>query len=149
MYCAPATTRPGTKEISGPVLTVTVLFTDVPHTLAALRQAAGLGSSLHASIRILMPIVVPYPLGLSESPVDSRILHRRLTTVAKGVGIPTWINVVYCRDREETIEKCLDPHSIVVVCWRKRWLFNTTGRLAKQLTMLGHHVIAAETAKGD
>ena len=149
MFCVPEITRPGARTNTQPVLTVTVLFTDVPHTLEALRQAALLGSSLHASLRILMPVVVPYPLGLSESPVDSSVLQRRLNTVAEGIAIPTQINIVHCRDRAEAVEKCLEPHSIVVVCWRRRWLLDKTARLAERLTTLGHHVIAARTAKGD
>jgi len=149
MNSAATTTRPDIAEISRPLLTVTVLFTDVPHTLSALRQAASLGSSLHASLRILMPIVVPYPLPMSEPPVNERVLRRRLVTVAEGVGLPTRIDIVYCRDCAEAVENYLEPHSVVVVCWRKRWLFDRIGSLANHLSRLGHHVIAAQRAKGN
>jgi hypothetical protein len=149
MYSAPATPRTTAGETSRPALTVTVLFTDVPHTLTAVRQAASLGSSLNASLRILMPVIVPYPLALSEPPVDCRILHGRLRTVAEGADIPTRIDVVYCRDRAEAAEKCLEPHSVVVVCWRKRWLFDSNAGLVKRLSRRGHHVITARRAKGD
>jgi hypothetical protein len=143
MNSAPVTTRVSAEEASRPLLTVTVLFTDVAHTLSALRQAASLSGSLHASLRILMPIVVPYPLDLADSPVRTKTLCRRLLTIAEGVGIPTRINMVYCRDRNEAVERCLEPHSIIVVSWRKRWLFDRTSRLTRRLTRLGHHVIAA------
>ena len=143
MLCVPSMMKAGSEEASRPLLTVTVLFTDVMHTLSALRRAAILGRSLHASLRILMPIVVPYPLALSESPVDSRILQRRLTTIAEGTGIPTRIHVVYSRDRDEAVKKCLTPNSVIVMGFQRRWLFDRTASLARKLTKLGHQVIAA------
>lgn len=129
-----------------------MLFTDVSHTLTALRQAADLGDSLHASIEILMPVVVPWPLPLSEPPVDTAVLRRRLMTKAGSAGVagvPVRINLVHCRDRNEAIEKRLGLRSIVVMCWRPRWLFDPTMRFARRLARLGHHVIAAHPAKGD
>lgn len=149
MHYGRTTARPETGEVSRPLLTVTVLYTDVRHTIAALRQAAGLGRGLHASLRILMPVVVPYPLQLSEPPVDCRIVHRRLATVAEGVDMPTRIDTVYCRDLGVAVEKSLPPQSIVVVCWRRRRLFDKTRRLTQWLTALGHNVIAPPFAKGD
>jgi hypothetical protein len=130
-------------------LTVTVLFTDVPHTLDALSHAATLTGNLNATLRILAPVVVPYPLPLTEAPVNRRHLERRLTTVANGVHIPTRITIVHCRDSAQAIEQCLEPHSIIVIGWRKRWPFDRTAPLIKRLTNLGHHVVIAPPRKGD
>jgi hypothetical protein len=148
MQFVPATTRPVASEESRSTLTVTVLFTDVPHTLSALREAAKLGNRLHASLQILMPVVVPYPLELMDSPVHSRFLQRRLVTVVEGAGIPTRIHIAYCRDRDEAVKRSLPPNSIVVVCWRRFPLFDSMQRLTKCLTKLGHHVVAAPMVKG-
>jgi hypothetical protein len=118
-----------------------VVYTDVRHTLTALRHASQLGNSLHASLRIVVPVVVPYPLDLASPPVDSRIVSRSLKTVANGTRIPTLIHFLYCRDRENAVERSLQPHSIVVICWRKRWLFDRTSGLARRLATLGHQVV--------
>jgi hypothetical protein len=149
MHVEPTTTPPEAMEISPPLLTVTVLFTDLHHTLAALRTAIGLGRSLHASLRVLMPIEVPYRLPLSEPQVDCRILQRRLSTALDQSDIPARIETVYCRDRAEAVERALAPHSVVVVCCRKPWLFDSGYRLSRRLSMLGHNVIDAPLGKGD
>jgi hypothetical protein len=148
MNRAHAPTETVIREAAQASLTVTVLFTDVPHTLDALSHAAVLSGNLNAKLRILVPVIVPYPLDLEEAPIDQRHLERRLTTVANGVGIPTRLNVVHCRDREQAVEKCLEPHSIVVIGWRRRFLFDRTARLARRLRKLGHHVVIAGIRKG-
>lgn len=145
MYCVSVATKPVVDGDYQATLAVTVLFTDVPHTLAALRHAGELGSSLHASLRILVPVVVPYPLDLSHSPIDSRYACRRLTTITRGVGIPTRVELVHCRDREEAVEKTLQPHSVVVMCWRKRRFFDRTSRLVRRLSACGHHVVVVRS----
>ena len=119
----------------------TVLFTDVRHTIAAMRQAAMLGRALHASLRVLMPIVVPVRLPLSEPQLDGRILQRRLSVVLDGLNVPARIETVYCRDRAEAVERALPPHSVVFVCRSKCWLFDGAGRLARRLSARGHNVI--------
>jgi hypothetical protein len=79
MKFAAATTRRDTGEVSRRLLMLNVLFTDVSHTLVAIRQAASLGRSLHASLRVLMPIVVPYILNCR---------NRRLTAGFCAAGLP-------------------------------------------------------------
>jgi hypothetical protein len=138
-----AATRPDVGASNGPEITVNVLYTDERHTLAALEQAARLGKSLHASVRILMPSVVPFPRQLSDPPVDTRVLSRGLAAAARRTDLPTLIETVYCRDRNEAVEKSLAPRSIVVICWQRRWFFDATQRLARRLAALGHHVIAS------
>jgi hypothetical protein len=149
MHCVPAPTRPAASEGIQPSLTVTVLFTDVLNTLNSLCHAATLSGNLNASLRILAPVVVPYPLALTQAPVNKRYLERRLTTVANGARVPTRIDIVYCRDRVQGIEQCLEPHSIVIIGWRKRWPWDTTARLVKRLIKSGHHVITAAAREGD
>jgi hypothetical protein len=144
MSCTPASTRPAAGTESPPALAITVLFTDVPHTLAALRHAGELGTSLNASLRILVPVVVPYPLELSPTATGGVATSRSLKTLASDVGIPTLIYMIYCRDREDALERNLAPHSIVVLCWRRRWPFDTTRRLARRLTRRGHQVVVVE-----
>jgi hypothetical protein len=145
MQCVPFATSPVAGRENQTTLAVSVLFTDVPHTLTALRHAGTLSSSLHASLRILVPVVVPYPLDLSASPIDSRYVCRRLTTLAEAGGVPTRIEIVNCRDRGEAVEKALAPHSIVVMYWRKRRFFDRTSALARKLSALGHQVVVVRS----
>jgi hypothetical protein len=148
MLCAQAPSAPSAREAAPAAVTVTVLFTDVPHTLDALRLAATLGRGLDSKIQILVPVVVPWPLALTEPPVSPVHFERRLTTIANGTSVPTRISIVHCRDRAEAIESCLEPHSIVVIGWRRRRLFDKTRRLAERLKALGHHVVTAAATKG-
>jgi hypothetical protein len=137
-----ATTRTDRNVFGGSEITVNVVYTDESHTLVALEHAASLGRSLHASVRVLAPLVVPFPRQLSDPPVDSRVLSRRLATAAEGLDLPSLIETIWCRDRNEAVWSSLAPRSIVVICWRRRWFFDATERLATRLAALGHHVIA-------
>jgi hypothetical protein len=141
MSWVPVAIRPAASPEHQAELAVTVLFTDVPHTLAALRRAGALSSSLHASLRILVPVVVPYPLDVAASPVDTHHVCRRLSTVAEGVSIPTRVEIVQCRDRDEAVERSLTPNSVIVMCWRKRWFLDPCSRLARKLSASGHQVV--------
>ena len=135
-------TGPDVDVFNGSQITVNVVYTDEPHTLVALEKAAGLGRSLQASVRILLPSVVPFPRQLSDPPVDTRVLSRGLAAAARRIDSPTLIETVYCRDRDEAVVKSLAPRSIGVICWHRRWFFDSTQRLANRLGALGHHVIA-------
>ena len=63
---APATGRPAQPigEETDQKLNIAVVFTSVASTLAALKEAGNLASSLGARIKLLVPQVVPYPLPL-------------------------------------------------------------------------------------
>jgi hypothetical protein len=80
---------------------------------------------------------------LADAPISHAHLKRRLTTIAEGAAIPTHIVIVNCRDRERAIEGSLDPHSIVIIGWQRRRLFDATARLVERLRAKGHHVLAA------
>ena len=50
-------------------LNVAVIFTSIESTLSALRRAGALASRLRASITLIVPQIVPYPLPLTSPPV--------------------------------------------------------------------------------
>src|SRR6185295_14617160 len=60
--------RPSTTETEQK-LSIAVIFTSVECTLAALKEAGILATSLGARITLLVPQVVPYPLPLASPPV--------------------------------------------------------------------------------
>ncbi len=80
----PATGQPGRPpaEEADKRLNITVVFTSVEATLAALREAGTLAISLGAQITLLVPQVVPYPLPLESPPVLIVFNERRFRLIA-------------------------------------------------------------------
>jgi hypothetical protein len=127
-----------------PRLNISVVFTSVPSTLTALRQAATLASCLGARITLLAPQVVPYPLPLDQPPVLTTWNEKRFCEIADQSLVETRVYVYLCRDRLETLASVLGSGSIVVVGCRKRWWPTFEVRLARKLRRLGHEVILTE-----
>lgn len=122
-------------------LAITVLYTSIRPTLAALRQAASLAGSLDAIIRILQVRAVPYPLPLNRPPADQEVLARNLSALAEGHPIPIQMEICYGRDVTDALFQSLDPNSIVLIGLKRSWWPSIEQRWAKQLNRRGHHVI--------
>ncbi len=128
-------------------LPLTVLFTTVPDTLAALREAAHWAHQLGACIRILVPHVVPYPLPIEQPRVDPRFRLRHLRTICEHSSVMTYIEIRLCRDACQCVQEALLPHSLVVVGGRpSRWPFTYEKRLGRKLRNAGHQVVFADAA---
>jgi len=125
-------------------LNICVIFTAVETTLAALRQAGALASNLGARIYLVVPHVVPYPLALNNPPVKRPFNERRFRVIAGQSRVETTVAVYLCRDRMETLEAVLHPHSLIVVGGRKSWWPTSEKRLAAGLRRAGHEVIFSE-----
>jgi hypothetical protein len=147
---APVTGAPAWQfaEEAGSKLDVTVVFTSVDATLAALREAGNLlgkqASSLAGHITLIVPQVVPYPLPLISPPVPVDFNERRLRVIASGCRVETRVCTYLCRDPLETLKAVLKPHSLVVVGSPKRWWPTAEKRLAAKLRRVGHEVIVTE-----
>jgi hypothetical protein len=138
--------RPLTEE-TGSKLDVSVVFTSVDTTLAALKAAGKLlgnraGSLGH--VTLIVPQVVPYPLPLTSPSVQVDFTERRLRVIASDCRVDTRICVYLCRDPLETLKSVLKPHSLVIVGSRKRWWPTAEKRLAAKLRNAGHEVIVTE-----
>jgi hypothetical protein len=142
---APAPRVPGQRVISEPRLNVTVIFTSVESTMAALRTAGELAGKLGARITIMVPEVVPYHLPLNKPPVRHDWNQRRFRVIAAQSPVETAVRFYFCRDRDETLARELRPHSLVVVGGKKHWWPTRESRLATRLRTLGHEVIFTET----
>jgi hypothetical protein len=145
---APATgipARPVADETNSK-LNISVIFTSVDATLAALKEAGELASSLGARITLVVPQTVPYPLPLSNPPVLLDYNERRLRVIASGCRVETCVSIYLCRDPVETLKSVLKPHSLVVVGSRKRWWPTAEKRLASHLRDAGHEVVVTERA---
>jgi hypothetical protein len=145
---APATGRPGPPGgCNGDArFRLAVVFTSFDTTIAALKTAATLASSLSAHITLVVPQVVPYPLPLESPPVLLDFLRQRIGEIAGDSPVETTIRHFLCRDRLLTLSAVLKPSSIVVIGGRKKWWPTREKTLAWRLRRFGHEVILTETA---
>jgi hypothetical protein len=139
--------RPFAEETDSK-LNISVVFTSVDATLAALQEAGDLlgkqASSLGGHITLIVPQIVPYPLPLASPPVLVDFNERRLWVIASDCRVETRVCIYLCRDPLETLKSVLKPHSLVVVGSRKRWWPTAEKRLACKLRSAGHEVIVTE-----
>jgi hypothetical protein len=129
----PRKTRPG--------LEISVVFTSVEWTLAALKKAGALASSLGGRITMVVLQVVPYPLPIESPPVLTDWNEKRFGVIANESVVETTVRIYLCRDRLEALNSVLGARSIVVLGGRKRWWPTAEARLARQLSRSGHEVI--------
>lgn len=132
-------------EATEPKLNISVIFTSVEATVAALRKAGALAASLGARILLLVPQVVPYPLPLESPPVLLEWNEKRFKAIASQSTVETTVRLYLCRDGFETLKNALGPKSLVVIGGCKRWsFFSREKRLAAKLRRSGHEVIFTE-----
>jgi hypothetical protein len=143
----PGTAHPATprSEDTDQRLNISVIFTSVESTLAALRKAGSLAASLGARITILAPQTVPYPLPLESPPVLLDWNERRFRVIASESPVETIVRLYLCRDEVEALKSALSPRSVVVIGGpKRRWPFTREKRLAAALRRAGHEVIFSE-----
>jgi len=126
-------------------LSIAVIFTSVESTLAALKRAGTLASSLGARITLVVPQVVPYPLPLETPPVLVEFNEHRFRVIAKESSVETSVQIYLCRDRFGTVISALKPASIVVLGGKKTWRPTRDKYLTRQLRHAGYEVIFEET----
>jgi hypothetical protein len=126
-------------------LNISVVFTSVETTLAALKQAASLAKRFGAHITLVVPQVVPMPLPLDRPPVLVDWNEKHFRTIASDSPVQTAVQIYLCRDRWETLSSVLEPQSLVVIGGKKHWWPTAESRLANKLRKAGHEVIFTET----
>ena len=125
-------------------LNLTVVFTTVEATIAALKKAGKLAESLGARITLVVPQIVPFPLPLTSPPVLLEFQEKRFQEIAARSPVDITVQLYLCRDGMDTLKKVLKPHSLVVVGGRKRFWPTLAQRLARRLRKSGHEVILTE-----
>lgn len=119
-------------------LAIHVVYTSERATRGALSWARKIVGNLNASIHVLVPQVVPYPLPLDCPAVPADFLKRRLL---QSFGeTESQIQICFCRDRADGLRPVLPPRSIVVLGAASRWWPFAEKRLAAQLRRDGHEV---------
>ncbi len=132
--------------INDPKLNISVIFTSVRTTLAALKKAGTLASNLGARVTLLVPQVVPYPIPLESPPVLLDWSERRFHAIANESPVETVVRLYLCRDSFQTLINALSPKSVVLIGRRRRWWpLTNERRLAGRLRRAGHEVILTES----
>jgi hypothetical protein len=127
-------------------LSIAVIYTSVESTLAALKKAGALASSLGARITLLAPQVVPFPLPLESPPILLDWNEQRFRDIASQSPVETTVRLYLCRDSNELLASALPPKSLVIVGGPKTfWPVRREKRLAAKLRRAGHQVIFTET----
>ncbi len=124
---------------------VSVVFTSVKATLAALRTAGTLASRLRSRITLVVPQIVPYPLPLTSPPVLLDFSERQFRVLAGQSPVETVVRIYLCRDRLAALIQLLKPRSVVVLGGPRRWWPTAETRLSRQLRRAGHEVVFTET----
>jgi hypothetical protein len=128
-------------------LEVDVVFTTPEGTLAALRKASELSRDLGASVRLIVPQLVPYACDIDCPPVNVEFIRRRMLGLVLQT-MPseekTTIDIYLCREKEKTLRKVLKPGSLVVIANRRHWWPTEESRLAKALRSNGHQVVSVD-----
>ena len=125
-------------------LNIAVVFTSEESTLAALKEAGALASSLGARVTLLVPQVVPHPLPLDEPPVLTEFNERRFRLIVNQSRVETRVRIYLCRDPLVALTSVLKPGSIVVIAGRKRWWPTRERKLACELRRAGYEVVWKE-----
>jgi hypothetical protein len=125
-------------------LSVTVVFTSVGGTIAALKRAGSLAESLGSRIMLVVPQIVPYPLPLTSPPVLLEFQERRFQEIAAESPVDICVQLYLCRDGLETLKRVLKPRSLIVIGARRRFWPTREGSLVRKLRRAGHEVIFTE-----
>src|SRR5262245_43967304 len=120
---------------------VIVIFTQARPTLHALKTAARLAIRLDARIRLIVPRIVTNPGQPKDRFVSSISLKFPLRTIVGNSKVETRLDIRFCRDRSEMLQRVLAPESLVVVDGGSHWWPTAEDRLASDLRAAGHHVM--------
>ncbi len=122
---------------------VHVIFTTSQATRAALRAANAMMQSREGRIHFLVPQVVPMGFPIDRPPVAVAFAEQRAAGMARECcrNIAVQVRIVLCGNREQCIERTLDPNSLVIIGSRKQPWLTTERKLARQLRASGHRVI--------
>jgi hypothetical protein len=126
-------------------LDLVVPFTTPELTRQALDAANRMGAGLNATLRLVKVQVVPYPMGLDQSPVYLEFLKEQLAQFIS--ELPTTGEIRLARDFDEGLEGTLTRGSVVVLATRTRPWRTRTERLAASLLRAGHNVVLVEHEK--
>ena len=142
----PSSGTPGESEGEKPEsrLDISVVFTTVQPTIAALKMAATLANPFSARITLVVPQVVPYPCPLTNPPVLPDFNETRFRAIASESPAEIKVHLYLCREKWDALNLALTKRSLVILGGRKTWWPTPEKRMARWLRRAGHEVIFAE-----
>jgi hypothetical protein len=135
--------RPG-RALSESSLRLTVVFTSVPGTVAALVRAGRLARDLDLSLTLMVPQVVPYQVPVTSPPVavsHTRQMALALISESNLNACEINVQICLCRDRLECLSRLMSARSIIFVGGRDFWWRTRERKLARALRALAYEVI--------
>ena len=130
---------------------INVVFTTLAGTLEAIRVAAALARASGASLRLIDPRLVQYPLraagyALAAAP-DVSFEERERDRVVSEAGMPVEVLVYKCGRTTDALRVALRKHSLVIMGGRRSWLPTRLERLHRSIVRLGHVVTFVNAAR--
>ena len=116
-------------------------------TRAALDAANRMGGGLNATVRLVKIQVVPFPLGLEQSPVYLDFLKEQLAQFHS--DLPVTGEIRLAREFEAGLLGSLGRDSVVILATPKRPWRTRNQRLAATLRRAGHKVILMNEGAGN
>jgi hypothetical protein len=125
-------------------LNVTVVYTTVDGTLAALETAARLAKNLLAEITLVMVEEVYFRYPLDRSPVSPTFLQCLCVALIESANLDPGevkVEIHYCRDRMKCLQVRLREKSLVMIGAKRKGWARPERRLHAALARQGHDAI--------
>jgi hypothetical protein len=142
---------PDLQENSGGGRTrITVVYTTIEGTLAALEAALPLSKGLNASVTLLIAEEMPSYFPLGDAPVVREVLERLCHAIFQELNLAedaVGLMICFCHRQSECLRAELEPNSLVVLGERRRhrWLHRER-RLEHMLRDYGHDPLVIPAA---
>ncbi len=138
----------GNEESSSGRAKVTVFYTTIEGTLAALEAAIHLSKGLNADITLLIAEEVPPYFPLAHAPIAFAFLERVSNAILGELALDPGdvsVGISLCRRRVDYLRTALAPHSLVVLGKRHRWgWLCRERRLERWLRSFGHDALLVQ-----
>ena len=110
----------------------------------ALTVAGQLANNLDATLELLEPHVVPFPLPWDHPSIPAGFTEGVLNSLVAGCGSSVDVRILLCRDREETLPNWIPCHAIVVIGRRRTWGPGSFSGLIRAVKRHQHQVIVVD-----
>jgi hypothetical protein len=130
-------------------LRVTVVFTTIEGTMAALDTATALARGLSAQIILVVTEVVYFRWSLESPPVSRHFFEELCLGLVHSASLDAnkiTFEIHFCRNQIQCLEQTLRPHSLVVLGAKRRLWFAPERKLEHRLLQLGHDVLLIDSA---
>jgi hypothetical protein len=128
---------------------INVIFTTLGGTLKAIRAGAELAKASGASLRLIDPRLVTYPLrsaGYALAMPGLTMAEEERAHVLAAADVPVEVTVYVCGRAIDAARLALRAHSLVIMGGRPSWLPTPLERLRHALESDGHMVMFVNEA---